>query len=172
MVCRERHPNDGEFYYGKYSKSICPYCSHRLQCATKSVILHLQWQERPPSDSPTPSEPSTPLTATATKSPLAPTRSLIQSRPGTSLNTPRRASGPLPSLTSRQSLSPRVSKPSALTKHEEAPPQLLAVIETPDVAVGAVDPRKRRVATSTRFSSRLGADRRVCASRLRIRLCV
>ena len=43
-----------------------------------------------------------------------------------------------------------------------APPKLVAVVETPDVAVGAVDPRKRRVVTATRFSSRAGADRRVC----------
>jgi len=42
-----------------------------------------------------------------------------------------------------------------------APPKLVAVVETPDVAVGAVDPRKRRVVTATRFSSRSGADRRV-----------
>lgn len=37
----------------------------------------------------------------------------------------------------------------------------MAIVETPDVAVGAVDPRKRRVVTATRFSSRAGADRRV-----------
>lgn len=43
-----------------------------------------------------------------------------------------------------------------------APPRLVAVVDTPDVAVGAVDPQKRRVVTATRFSSRLGADRRVC----------
>ena len=40
-------------------------------------------------------------------------------------------------------------------------PRLDAVLETPDVSCGAVDPTKRRVVTSTRFSSRLGADRRV-----------
>jgi pyrimidine and pyridine-specific 5'-nucleotidase len=45
-----------------------------------------------------------------------------------------------------------------------APPKLVAVVETPDVAVGAVDPRKRRVVTATRFSSRAGADRRVLMS--------
>jgi pyrimidine and pyridine-specific 5'-nucleotidase len=45
-----------------------------------------------------------------------------------------------------------------------APPKLVALVETPDVAVGAVDPRKRRVVTATRFSSRAGADRRVCLS--------
>jgi pyrimidine and pyridine-specific 5'-nucleotidase len=44
-----------------------------------------------------------------------------------------------------------------------APPKLVAIVETPDVAVGAVDPRKRRVVTATRFSSRAGADRRVCS---------
>ncbi|KAJ7699242.1 hypothetical protein B0H17DRAFT_1328279 [Mycena rosella] len=43
-----------------------------------------------------------------------------------------------------------------------APPKIVGVVETPDVAVGAVDPRKRRVVTATRFSSRAGADRRVC----------
>ncbi|KAJ7220704.1 hypothetical protein GGX14DRAFT_354586 [Mycena pura] len=42
-----------------------------------------------------------------------------------------------------------------------APPKIVGVVETPDVAVGAVDPRKRRVVTATRFSSRAGADRRI-----------
>lgn len=45
-----------------------------------------------------------------------------------------------------------------------APPKLVAIVETPDVAVGAVDPRKRRVVTATRFSSRAGADRRIFLS--------
>ena len=43
-----------------------------------------------------------------------------------------------------------------------ASPKLVTVVETPDVAVGAVDPKKRRVVTATRFGSRTGADRRVC----------
>ena len=38
------------------------------------------------------------------------------------------------------------------------PPKLVAVVETPDVAVGAVDPRKRHVVTATQFSSRAGAN--------------
>ena len=42
-----------------------------------------------------------------------------------------------------------------------APPKLVAVVETPDIAVGAVDPRKRRVVTATRFSTRAGASRTV-----------
>lgn len=45
-----------------------------------------------------------------------------------------------------------------------APPRIVGVVETPDVAVGAVDPRKRRVVTATRFSSRTGADRRIFMS--------
>lgn len=42
-----------------------------------------------------------------------------------------------------------------------APPKLVAAVETPDIAVGAVDPRKRRVVTATRFSSRAGATKTV-----------
>lgn len=42
-----------------------------------------------------------------------------------------------------------------------APPKLVGVVETPDVAVGAVDPQKRRVVTATRFSTRSGANRTV-----------
>jgi len=45
-----------------------------------------------------------------------------------------------------------------------APPKLVAVVETPDIAIGAVDPLKRRVVTATRFSSRAGADRRIFMS--------
>ena len=45
-----------------------------------------------------------------------------------------------------------------------APPKLVAIVETPDVAVGAVDAKKRRVVTATRFSSRAGADRRIFMS--------
>lgn len=45
-----------------------------------------------------------------------------------------------------------------------APPKLVAIVETPDVAVGAVDPKKRRVITATRFSSRAGANRKIFLS--------
>jgi hypothetical protein len=40
----------------------------------------------------------------------------------------------------------------------DRPPKLVAPAETPDVAVGAVDARKRRAVTATRFSSRTRAD--------------
>ena len=61
---------------------------------------------------------------------------------------------------------PAIGSPSSAARFGRAailtaPPRLIAIIETPDVAVGAVDPRKRRVVTATRFSSRAGADRRV-----------
>jgi hypothetical protein len=51
---------------------------------------------------------------------------------------------------------------NAAARFQRELPALDAVLETPDVSCGAVDPLKRRVVTSTRFSSRLGADRRVC----------
>jgi pyrimidine and pyridine-specific 5'-nucleotidase len=46
----------------------------------------------------------------------------------------------------------------------DAPPKLVALVETPDVAIGAVDASKKRVVTATRFSSRMGADRRIFIS--------
>jgi pyrimidine and pyridine-specific 5'-nucleotidase len=46
------------------------------------------------------------------------------------------------------------------------PPKVVSVLETPDVAVGCVDPTKRRIVASTRFSSRAGAERRIYASSL------
>jgi pyrimidine and pyridine-specific 5'-nucleotidase len=53
---------------------------------------------------------------------------------------------------------------ASVSAMQAALPRLVAVVETPEVAVGAVDPAKRRVVTATRFSSRLGADRRVFMS--------
>ncbi|KAF8882142.1 hypothetical protein BD779DRAFT_946289 [Infundibulicybe gibba] len=84
-----------------------------------------------------------------------------------SLNVPRTPTTPM-SPTSRSATplmlgSPfpvRFGRAAILT----APPKLVALVETPDVAVGAVDPVKRRVVTATRFSSRAGADRRIFMS--------
>ncbi|KAL0958961.1 hypothetical protein HGRIS_014273 [Hohenbuehelia grisea] len=61
---------------------------------------------------------------------------------------------------SAKGFSVRYGRAAVLT----APPRIVGVVETPDVAVGAVDPRKRRVITATRFSSRAGADRRIFVS--------
>lgn len=45
-------------------------------------------------------------------------------------------------------------------------PRVVSILETPDVAVGCVDPTKRRIVASTRFSSRVGAERKLYASSL------
>lgn len=47
-----------------------------------------------------------------------------------------------------------------------AAPRVVSILETPDVAVGCVDPTKRRIVASTRFSSRAGAEHRLYASSL------
>ena len=85
-----------------------------------------------------------------------PSRRSSQIFPRTHLPSPRTPGTPI-SPGGSPGLVARVGRAAVLT----APPRLIAIIETPDVAVGAVDPRKRRVVTATRFSSRAGADRRV-----------
>jgi pyrimidine and pyridine-specific 5'-nucleotidase len=91
------------------------------------------------------------LTTPSRRSSLITPRTLVPSprTPGTPISPSRGLGSP--------GYAVRFGRAAILT----APPRLIAVIETPDVAVGAVDPRKRRVVTATRFSSRAGADRRV-----------
>ncbi|CAE6428501.1 unnamed protein product [Rhizoctonia solani] len=84
-------------------------------------------------------------------------------RPGTSLGRPGTSMG-------RPGTSMGGGSPNRGEKKPVKPPVLLSVVDTPDVAVGAVDPKKRRVATSTRFSSRLGADRRIFSSTYNLNL--
>ncbi|KAJ3847315.1 WD40-repeat-containing domain protein [Lentinula lateritia] len=199
----------------------------QMTCATKSVILHLQWQE----DSETApgvevngnntngksKEPSltvkSPLTPSAaslrspTRSPSVlslassthaaqnqtPTRSRTSSSfsrstssssitgsgrlsvsgrrtPSTPLSpnsrtvTPTTASSLGSSMMSAVGLGASVVRFGQRAAILTAPPKLVALVETPDVAVGAVDPRKKRVVTATRFSSRVGADRRIFMS--------
>ncbi|KAM6494830.1 WD40-repeat-containing domain protein [Amanita muscaria] len=182
----------------------------QMTCATKSIILHLQWQEDDEEDKLTPTP--TPTTANSVlQSPLSASLNLGPSRPrpfgrtssvnggrssvigsatgstkgrsslSVSLGGPRYSSvgtngGALASPTLTRSGTP-ASALAASTNGPNgfsvlfgraailtAPPKLVAVVETPDVAVGAVDPRKRRVVTATRFSSRAGADRRIFVS--------
>ncbi|PWY98278.1 hypothetical protein BCV70DRAFT_202059 [Testicularia cyperi] len=45
-------------------------------------------------------------------------------------------------------------------------PRVTSVLETPDMATGCVDPAKRRIVASTRFSSRAGAERLLYTSSL------
>ncbi|KAL5483579.1 hypothetical protein ACEPAI_8811 [Sanghuangporus weigelae] len=181
----------------------------QMTCATKSIILHLQWTESDQQQqseesssiaSPTAVDSSSPVSTRASIkggrqsliSPLA--RSTSSSIGGPrkkvlSMSTSSRPGriGPRPSLPitplSASSSSPfsmsassrsgsamgspatplfavRFGQAAVLT----APPRLVAVVETPDVALGCVDAQKRRVVTATRFSSRAGADRRIFIS--------
>ncbi|KAJ6618200.1 hypothetical protein B0H10DRAFT_2217966 [Mycena sp. CBHHK59/15] len=93
--------------------------------------------------------PTTPSTRTGT--PISGTRTRT---PASSV------SGTGPSASTRAYFPIHYGRAAILT----APPKIVGVVETPDVAVGAVDPRKRRVVTATRFSSRAGADRRIFMS--------
>ncbi|KAJ4474259.1 hypothetical protein J3R30DRAFT_3376742 [Lentinula aciculospora] len=186
----------------------------QMTCATKSVILHLQWQED--------SETSTPGSPTRSPSVLSlassttqnqnqtPTRSRTSSSfsRSTSSSSITGSASRRPSLlgsistgpgagSGRLSVSGRRTPSTPLSPNSRtvtpttasslgslgasvlgtstvrfgqraailtAPPKLVALVETPDVAVGAVDPRKKRVVTATRFSSRVGADRRIFMS--------
>ncbi|KAG1894204.1 uncharacterized protein F5891DRAFT_1063239 [Suillus fuscotomentosus] len=195
----------------------------QMTCATKSVILHLQWNEdedeRTPAETTTMSPTFTGRTLTSpTPSSLNPKSRAVSSliRP-TQTSTPQRRqsalgvstsglpksrlslgtpSTPLSSNISASQISGISPSPLSLLPRSgtplspmgaplspmgavgadgfairfgraailTAPPKLVALVETPDVAVGAVDPRKRRVVTATRFSSRAGADRRILMS--------
>lgn len=146
-----------------------------MTCATKNLILHLEHEDEDPSAAVVSSIdefPSTPPTHHITH----PRQSLSVPRPESRARTPARKSmggmplSPAPSRMSSIFTPARTGTsmggslpgtPQGRDKKPAKPPVLLSVVDTPDVAVGAVDPRKRRVATSTRFSSRAGADRRV-----------
>ncbi|KAH9945563.1 hypothetical protein B0H21DRAFT_694161 [Amylocystis lapponica] len=178
----------------------------QMTCATKSVILHLQWTEEdipqaaPTIDAARPASPMTPggLSPSTTRVGSITSRA----RSTSSLSTPQRRGSlarsanskspmgsspgldmksrlslnigsPLSSPMSPMTASPRTATPisAAAFQHRfgraavlTAPPKLVAVVDTPDVVVGAVDPRKRRVVTATRFSTRLGANRTIFMS--------
>ncbi|KAF8962105.1 hypothetical protein BDZ97DRAFT_1826407 [Flammula alnicola] len=167
----------------------------QMTCATKSVILHLQWQEGDTTPiASTTLTANSPVSLTGSQGPPRTRTGSVLGRSTTSSSistSQRRTSLMAPSPITVNSLSksrlslsgartpttplspsPRNSTPASggfpirfgraaiLT----APPKLVAIVETPDVAVGAVDPRKRRVVTATRFSSRAGADRRIFMS--------
>ncbi|KAK0481539.1 hypothetical protein IW261DRAFT_1334733 [Armillaria novae-zelandiae] len=185
----------------------------QMTCATKSIIMHLQWQEESEDASPKPTPTSsklmgppspkidspTSLSASLSTVPTVPRTRTVSSlaRSTSSIISNSQSSSRRPSLiasvssasttksrlslssttrtrTPSTSISPtstrtgtpagtfpiRFGRAAILT----APPKLVAMVETPDVAIGAVDPRKKRVVTATRFSSRAGADRRMFMS--------
>ncbi|KNZ76284.1 F-box/WD repeat-containing protein 7 [Termitomyces sp. J132] len=180
----------------------------QMTCATKSVIIHLQWQESDGEKDKEKEKGTEPIAAVA-HSPIS-SAALPRARTISSLaRSTSSLSGPITTPARRVSLAPApthhtplaikgrlslnigashqsLSSPRTPTGNGQhlspssragtplfpvrfgraailtAPPKIVAVVETPtDVAVGAVDPRKRRVVTATRFSSRAGADRRI-----------
>ncbi|KAI0683273.1 hypothetical protein BC835DRAFT_1396028 [Cytidiella melzeri] len=169
----------------------------QMTCATKSIILHLQWTEEDSENSGGNGSfmlgsqditgPSTPRTAGLSPSPAPRTVSSLSR--STSFVTPARRSSLArshSSFTSNSAIKGRLSlnisnPPTPMSPVSPtpgvgtpmyfgraavltAPPKLVGVVETPDVVVGAVDPRKRRVVTATRFSTRSGANRKIFMS--------
>ncbi|KAG9112981.1 hypothetical protein FRC07_007832 [Ceratobasidium sp. 392] len=151
-----------------------------MTCATKNLILHLEHEDPEPIvlNTSTDDLPNTPNTSSY-HGHSGPRHSLAVPRSESRARTPARKSmgmmpiSPAPSRMSSVFTPARTgtsmggslpNTPNARERKPVKPPVLLSVVETPDVAVGAVDPRKRRVATSTRFSSRAGADRRIFVS--------
>lgn len=106
---------------------------------------------------------STSSTSIIRRTSLAPPVPATKSRLSLSTSASRTPLAPLtPSPSSVAGSNPggfhfRFGRAAVLT----APPKLVAVIDTPDLAVGAVDASKKRVVTATRFSSRIGAHRTV-----------
>ncbi|KAG9077422.1 hypothetical protein FRC06_008918, partial [Ceratobasidium sp. 370] len=155
---------------------------NQMTCATKNLILHLEHEDEGPSATTVTASTEDLLTALSTPPAhghSGPRHSLAVPRPESRARTPARKSmgmmpiSPAPSRMSSVLTPARTgtsmggslpNTPNSRDRKPVKPPVLLSVVETPDVAVGAVDPRKRRVATSTRFSSRAGADRRIFVS--------
>ncbi|KAL4252237.1 putative E3 ubiquitin ligase complex SCF subunit sconB [Abortiporus biennis] len=167
----------------------------QMTCATKSVILHLQWTEEDaqpmssgllsPPNSRSPPESLSPVRTRAGSS-LSRSTSFATPDRRKTLGSSYSSTGPPSTGSGRGRLSLaigsapmtpispssrngtpnsanfpiRFGRAAVLT----APPKLVGVVDTPDVAVGAVDPRKRRVVTATRFSTRLGAARTIYMS--------
>lgn len=198
MVCSKGHANDGKFHLSNQLFTLLNW-NHLRQCATKSVILHLQWTEGKTKGDATVTSPTS-IDSPARPNGLVSPASAVKGRTNpfarstSSLSGPRRTSLNLSSLSTATPMKGRPSLPvtptSPLTPLSRtgtpapifavrfgqaailtAPPQLVAVVDTPDVAVGAVDPRKRRVVTATRFSSRAGADRRVSLRKVSFYIC-
>ncbi|KAJ3739046.1 hypothetical protein DFH05DRAFT_1407840 [Lentinula detonsa] len=178
----------------------------QMTCATKSVILHLQWQEetgtRSMNTTTTTTQnqnqnqtqtqtPTRPRNSTTSATSFSRSTSSSSSLSGSASRRPsllgsistsagsgrlgvsvgvsgrRTPSTPVTPNVNSRTVTPTTASTARLGQRAAmltAPPKLVALVETPDVAVGAVDPRKKRVVTATRFSSRVGADRRIFMS--------
>lgn len=117
----------------------------------------------------------------ATNSPQTPARALPAStslsKLSSNTSTPVRQTTPSSSTTSFPSYEADDSLDQSLTSdtttsqptHRIAPnltvaPRVVSVLRTPEVATGAVDPLKRRLVCSSRFSARVGAERTLYTS--------
>jgi pyrimidine and pyridine-specific 5'-nucleotidase len=126
---------------------------NQMTCATKALILHLEWREESPEHPKSPvSSPTTssgPRTPTAVTPPVARNR-VVSLKAGIQPRKPPsgagRGSTPRTPSTPISLQSPRVGTPQLLPPKKApivtTPPKILAVVETPDLAVGAVDPRR------------------------------
>jgi pyrimidine and pyridine-specific 5'-nucleotidase len=72
------------------------------------------------------------------------------------------------SLASSDSISDSTAfhAPTRIAPNLGVAPVVVDVLQTPEAAVGCVDPAKKRIVLATRFSSRAGADRRIYTSTL------
>ncbi|KDN40691.1 hypothetical protein K437DRAFT_258556, partial [Tilletiaria anomala UBC 951] len=99
------------------------------------------------------------LSPSVSQAPFTPTpkegRSLVKSTSATFPSSP--TDGP-PSQPSTPKIGQTRYAPNLV-----APPTIVEILKTPDMATGCVDPAKRRIVCST-FSSRAGSDRRLYAS--------
>ncbi|EJT99849.1 hypothetical protein DACRYDRAFT_117488 [Dacryopinax primogenitus] len=138
-----------------------------MTCATKSLILRLEWPEEGSDSSRTTGLPS-PL---ASRHPTQRKVSAPLPSPGfpPGVATPQRTDTLRRSSLGRVSVASAASTPRSVTF--DVPlgklPRIVSITDTPDISVGAVDPIKGRVVTSTRFSTRTGADRRIFVSTCR-----
>lgn len=162
-----------------------------MTCATKNHLIHLEWEEGEEEVVLAQTQQLAPPTHTNTLKPRSSTVSIGVSNTANATNGrgPRKSLGvgaqPLPprknsadeamsdanSVPSNASLtSTAPSSPPPQTKMRKAPiltspPRVVQITHTQNMApVGATDVSKHRVVTSTRFSSRSGADRRVSCS--------
>ncbi|UZJ51406.1 hypothetical protein CBS101457_000726 [Exobasidium rhododendri] len=62
--------------------------------------------------------------------------------------------------------SPSLSSQTRMAPNLGITPFVVSILQTPDAAVGCVDPTKKRIVLASRFSSRAGADRRLYTSTL------
>ncbi|CAO1623991.1 unnamed protein product [Sympodiomycopsis kandeliae] len=140
------------------------------------------------SSSPSPRTPSRGLAASETPTKARVTKATPQGQARHSVTSPMGpASSPAPSFPSRPStddlsfssetsftssnslMNGLAEEDDSRPTHRIAPnltaaPRIVSVLRTPEVATGAVDPRKRRIVCSSRFSARAGTERTLYTS--------